>query len=30
LALFGAYFDVATGELSVLERDSGRFVAARD
>src|SRR5262245_34519037 len=31
LALFGAYFDVATGELSVLERASGRFVAvARD
>jgi len=30
LALFGAYFDVATGELSVLEQESGRFVAARD
>jgi len=31
LALFGAYFDEATGELSVLERDSGRFVTvARD
>jgi carbonic anhydrase len=28
LALFGAYFDVATGELSVLEQASGRFVAA--
>ena len=28
LALFGAYFDVATGELSVLEQESGRFVAA--
>jgi carbonic anhydrase len=28
LTLFGAYFDVATGELSVLERDSGQFVAA--
>ena len=28
LTLFGAYFDVATGELSVLERDSGSFVAA--
>jgi carbonic anhydrase len=31
LTLFGAYFDVATGELSVLERESERFVAvARD
>jgi carbonic anhydrase len=31
LTLFGAYFDVATGELSVLERGTGRFVgAARD
>jgi len=31
LTLFGAYFDVATGELSVLARESGRFVAlARD
>jgi carbonic anhydrase len=28
LTLFGAYFDVATGELSVLEQESGRFVAA--
>jgi carbonic anhydrase len=28
LALFGAYFDVATGELSILEQESGRFVAA--
>jgi carbonic anhydrase len=28
LTLFGAYFDVATGELSVLERESGQFVAA--
>jgi carbonic anhydrase len=28
LALFGAYFDVATGELSVIEQESGRFVAA--
>src|SRR5215470_14411642 len=28
LALFGAYFDVATGELSVLEQESGRFLAA--
>ena len=27
LALFGAYFDVATGELSVLEGESGQFVA---
>jgi len=31
LTLFGAYFDVATGELSMLERESGRFIAvARD
>jgi carbonic anhydrase len=31
LALFGAYFDVATGELSVLAQESGRFVVvARD
>ena len=30
LALFGAYFDVATGELSVLEQETGRFVAAHD
>src|SRR5436190_6443479 len=28
LALFGAYFDVATGELSVLERESGQFLSA--
>ena len=28
LALFGAYFDIATGELSILEQESGRFVAA--
>ena len=28
LALFGAYFDVATGELSVIEQESGRFIAA--
>jgi carbonic anhydrase len=28
LTLFGAYFDVATGELSVLEQESGQFVAA--
>ncbi len=27
LTLFGAYFDVATGELSVLERGSGRFAS---
>jgi len=26
LRLYGAYFDIATGELSVLERGSGRFV----
>src|SRR5262245_20986134 len=28
LTLYGAYFDVATGELSVLERETGSFVAA--
>src|SRR6266704_498328 len=28
LTLFGTYFDVATGELSVLEQESGRFVPA--
>ena len=28
LTLFGAYFDVATGELSVLEQESGSFIAA--
>jgi carbonic anhydrase len=28
LALFGAYFDVATGELSVLDQESGQFVTA--
>ena len=27
LALHGAYFDVATGELAALDRDSGRFAA---
>jgi carbonic anhydrase len=28
LTLFGAYFDVATGELSVLDRESGQFITA--
>jgi carbonic anhydrase len=27
LTLFGAYFDVATGELSELDRATGQFVA---